>query len=39
METCSGYDKERKGLNLENMRDKLKFWLRVTAKLEKRRNE
>ena len=38
IETCSGYDRERRGLNLENMKDKLKFWLRVTAKLENRRN-
>ena len=39
LETCSGYDRERRGLNLENMRDKLKFWLSVIAKLESRRNE
>ena len=38
LETCSGCDIERRGLNMEIRKDKLKFWLRMTVKLENRRN-
>ena len=38
LEACNGCAIERRGLNMETMKDKLKFWSRMTVKLENRRN-
>ena len=36
IEECTGCEFERKGLDIENRKDKLKLWARMTAKLENR---
>ena len=36
LESCTGCEEERRGLNMEVRKDKLKFWTRMTVKLENR---
>ena len=36
LEGCTGCEVERRGLNMETRKDKLKFWTRMTVKLENR---
>ena len=36
LEVCTGCEVERRGLNMETMKDKLKFWTRMTVKLDNR---
>ena len=36
LEVCTGCEVERRGLTMETRKDKLKFWTRMTVKLENR---